>query len=37
MVKKGAKNAIQKLAKARHIQVDDAPTVNYNGDVKLMT
>ena len=32
-VKKAAKNAIQKLKKARYIQTDDTQTVNYNVDV----
>ena len=35
MVKKGTKNAIQKLKKARHIQADDTQSVNYNGDVNI--
>ena len=34
-VKKAAKNAIQKLQKARYIQTDDTQTVNYNDDVTI--
>ena len=34
-VKKAAKNAIQKLKKARYIQTDHTQTVNYNDDVNI--